>query len=188
MSDYDPSWPERFERVYQYVWPSVSHLAVRIDHVGSTSVAGLAAKPIIDMDIVVASERDVPRAIDRLKAIDYEWEGDLGLAGREAFRLVTSHELPEHHLYRVVDRNRAHLDHLLLRDLLRDDPTARQRYAALKRENAQIAGDDRERYTALKAKFVAELLTRARSEQRLDPVTYWAPGPGELNPPGAMVG
>ena len=55
--DYDPSWPTTFEQVRVQVWPAVQDVAIGIEHVGSTSVPGLAAKPIIDMDVVVPSER-----------------------------------------------------------------------------------------------------------------------------------
>src|SRR5207249_11047827 len=99
------------------------------------SVPGLAAKPIIDMDIVVASPQDVPPVVDRVAAVGYRWRGDQGVAGREAFTLAVDHGLPRHHLYLVVENNRAHLDHWLLRDLLRQDADARTRYARLKRRN-----------------------------------------------------
>jgi quercetin dioxygenase-like cupin family protein len=61
--DYDARWPQWFETVYGRVWPAVDDLAVRIDHVGSTAVPGLAAKPIIDIDIVVAYPSEVPAVI-----------------------------------------------------------------------------------------------------------------------------
>ena len=75
----------------------------------------------------------------------------------------------------VVDQNRAHLDHVLLRDLLREDPDARARYAELKRRNAELADDDMDVYVAAKAAFVAELLTQARAERGLPAVAYWQP-------------
>jgi GrpB-like predicted nucleotidyltransferase (UPF0157 family) len=175
VSDYDPEWPSWFEAVCRRVWPAVEELALRIDHVGSTSVPGLAAKPIIDMDIVVAAEDGVRPVIERLATIGYRWRGDLGVRGREAFQLTRDEGLPPHHLYLVVENNRAHADHFLLRDLLRQDSEARARYAALKRRNAELADRDIDVYVAAKARFVAELLTRARAERGLPPVTYWDP-------------
>jgi GrpB-like predicted nucleotidyltransferase (UPF0157 family) len=175
VSDYDPRWPSWFEQVRAVVWPAIADLAVRIDHVGSTSVPGLAAKPIIDMDIVVVSSDLVRPVIDRLATFGYRWRGDLGVTGREVFSPDRAAELPAHHLYLVVEDNKAHLDHWLLRDLLRNDPNARSAYAALKRSNAEIAGDDIDSYLAGKAAFVADLLTRARAEQGLPPATYWDP-------------
>ena len=178
VAAYDPVWPEWFQQVRTRVWPAVADVALRIDHVGSTSVPGLAAKPIIDVDIVVASAEQVRPAIERLAGIGYRWRGDLGVAGREAFTPPPEPAVPRHHLYLVVEDNKAHLDHWLLRDLLRADADARQRYGALKRANAELAGGDMEVYTAAKAAFVADLLTRARAERGLPPATYWVPEAG----------
>jgi GrpB-like predicted nucleotidyltransferase (UPF0157 family) len=175
VSDYDEQWPAWFEQVRAAVWPAIADLALRIDHVGSTAVPGLAAKSIIDMDIVVASPDHVRPVVERLATIGYRWRGDLGVAGREAFSPDRSGDLPAHHLYLVVENNRAHLDHWLLRDLLRSDRDARARYAALKRANADMAGDDMDVYVAAKAALVADLLTRARAERGFPPVTYWDP-------------
>ena len=175
VCDYDEAWPGWFEEIVLRVWPAVSDLALRLEHVGSTAVPGLAAKPIIDLDVVVASDDDVEGAIDRLESLGYRWRGDLGVVGRQAFEATTDLGLPPHHLYVVVENNRAHLDHWLLRDLLRADPQARERYAALKRANLERARGDIDVYVAAKAAFVAELLARAREEQGLPAETYWEP-------------
>jgi GrpB-like predicted nucleotidyltransferase (UPF0157 family) len=173
--DYDPHWPERFEELRSAVWPAVEDIALRIDHVGSTAVAGLAAKPIIDMDVVVVHEDDVAPAIEGVERAGYHWEGDLDVPGREAFSYVGESPRPAHHLYLVVQDNRAHLDHWLLRDLLRQDEEARSRYAMLKRRNAEECRGDIEAYVKAKAWLVAELLARARAERGLAPVDYWQP-------------
>jgi GrpB-like predicted nucleotidyltransferase (UPF0157 family) len=175
VTDYDPAWPGWFEAVRAHVWPAVSDLALRLDHVGSTSVPGLAAKPIIDLDVVVSTEGEVEPAVRALATLGYRWRGDLGVVGRQAFTAPAGSDLPAHHLYLVVEDSRAHLDHWLLRDLLRADPGARDRYAALKRRNAELADRDMDLYVAAKAGLVAELLTRARAERGLPPVAYWEP-------------
>ena len=175
VCEYDPAWPGWFETLRARIWPAVADAAVRIDHVGSTSVPGLAAKPIIDMDIVVADETRVREVIERLRPLGYRWVGDQGVVGREAFRLNAETDLPAHHLYLVVENNKAHLDHWLLRDLLREDPDARQRYAELKRRNADLARDDIDVYVARKAGLVADLLTIARRQRGLPPAKYWDP-------------
>jgi GrpB-like predicted nucleotidyltransferase (UPF0157 family) len=168
VSDYDPAWPAWFEAVRAAVWPAVADLAIRIDHVGSTSVPGLAAKPIVDMDIVVASEDAVRPVIDRLAGVGYRWRGDLGIDGRQAFAPPPDRDLPPHHLYLVVEDSKAHRDHYLLRDLLRSDPEAAARYGALKRRNAaDVVDGDIDAYVEGKADFVTELLARARAERGL---------------------
>jgi GrpB-like predicted nucleotidyltransferase (UPF0157 family) len=169
VCDYDPDWPRWFVTLRARLWPAVEPVAIRIDHVGSTSVPGLAAKPIIDMDIVVALADAVELAIERLEGIGYRWLGDLGIPGREAFRPPPGAADPPHHLYVVVDDNQAHRDHWLLRDLLRGDAEARQRYAALKRRNAELARGDMDYYVEAKADLVTELLARARAERGLPP-------------------
>jgi GrpB-like predicted nucleotidyltransferase (UPF0157 family) len=175
ISDYDPAWPAWFDTVRRHVWPAVKDVAMRIDHVGSTAVPGLAAKPVIDLDIVVASERDVPLVIEQLATIGYRWRGDLGVSGREALMAVEYQGLPPHNLYVVVENNKAHLDHWLLRDVVRTQPEARERYAALKKRNAELADRDMDVYVAAKAAFVADLLTRARAERGFPPASYWQP-------------
>ena len=167
--DYDPNWPVWFEQLCTYLRVALGQDA-RIDHVGSTSVQGLAAKPIIDLDVVVQSETEVRPVIEQLESIGYGWRGDLGIAGREAFASPPESGLPLHHLYVVVENNRAHEDHWLLRDLLREDPASRKRYAALKRANAESANRNIDVYVQAKAELVAELLARARADRGLPTV------------------
>jgi GrpB-like predicted nucleotidyltransferase (UPF0157 family) len=174
---YDSEWPHRFEQVAAELEPFVAGSAVRIDHVGSTSVPGLAAKPIIDIDVVASSEAEVATLIEAIISAGYRWRGDLGVSGREAFSPVRHTDLPEHHLYLVVENNKAHLDHLLLRDTLRGDATLRDEYAALKLSNVAVADGNMDIYVAAKADFVARLLTQARRDRGLPPVEYWSPHP-----------
>lgn len=163
--EYDPAWAAGFERVRAYVWPAVARRALRIEHVGSTAVTGLAAKPIIDVDVVVPDARAVPEVVSALATIGYVHEGDLGIIGREAFLAPAC--LPEHHLYLVVDGSLPYRDHVDLRDYLRTHPQAAARYAAEKRRLAYLLRTDREAYVDGKAWLVQELLSSARAEQRL---------------------
>jgi GrpB-like predicted nucleotidyltransferase (UPF0157 family) len=172
----DPAWSEWFETLHAFVWPAVRDVALRIDHVGSTAVPGLDAKPIIDADVMVASEVEVQPAIEALTSIGYRWRGELGVPGRQAFSAPAA-DLPPHHLYLVVENSKAHVDHWLLVEVLRADPDKRRRYGELKRLNAALADRDMDVYVALKAAFVAELLTEARAERGLPPATYWVPEP-----------
>jgi GrpB-like predicted nucleotidyltransferase (UPF0157 family) len=173
--DSDADWPRQFREVAAYLAAFVADSVLRIEHVGSTSVPGLAAKPIIDIDVVVTQESQVPDVLRRIESAGYRWVGDLTVSGREAFEPIDTPPLPVHHLYLVVENNRAHRDHWLLRDALVDNAELIERYGALKRENVVRSGGDADRYTALKAQFVAEVLTEARKTRGLAPVEYWEP-------------
>src|SRR5258707_11678358 len=95
--DYDPAWPSTFEMLRSRAWEVVGDFALSIEHVGSPSVPGLAAKPIIDMSVVVTSPTEISLAVTRLATLGYVHRGDLGIVGREAFHLPAG--LPAHHLY-----------------------------------------------------------------------------------------
>jgi GrpB-like predicted nucleotidyltransferase (UPF0157 family) len=157
--DYDPAWPAVFEALAAPVRDAVDDLGADVEHVGSTAVPGLAAKPVIDIDVVVRSPDDVPAAIERLGALGYVHEGDGGVAGREAFLWPPGSV--RHHLYVVVAGSAPHVDHIRFRDHLRAHPEAAAEYAALKRQLAREHRTDRDAYTDAKAGFVAAALTRA---------------------------
>ncbi|MGW7711677.1 GrpB family protein [Streptomyces sp. NPDC054771] len=164
VSGYDPRWPEQFEDLRQRLAPHVADLAVSIEHVGSTAVPGCAAKPIIDLDIVVSEEVVMPELIYRLAGQGYRHEGDLGIRGREAFQAPPA--ASEHHLYGVVAGSKPHLDHVLLRGYLRQRPDEGQRYSAFKVGLAQRLPADREgrlAYSAAKSAVVEELVAKGHA-------------------------
>jgi GrpB-like predicted nucleotidyltransferase (UPF0157 family) len=164
---YDPSWPDRFAAIRDRLAPVLAGTRAAIEHVGSTAVSGLAAKPIIDIDVVVEHPADVPEAIERLTALGYVHRGDLGVAGREA--LDAPLDMPYHHLYVVAAGTKAHQDHVLFRDYLRRTPEAAARYAARKLEVAHlITEESRQEYLDAKAGVVEEILDLARRERLED--------------------
>lgn len=162
VSDYDAGWPALFERLAQPLVAAVAGLGARVEHVGSTSVPGLAAKPIIDIDVAVSSAADVPAAIERLCALGYVYQGDKGVKGCEAFLWPTG--APEHHVYVVVEGNDPHTNHVRFRDRLRGDPWTAQEYAVLKRGLAERYGADRLGYSGAKTEFVTRALDAAKNE------------------------
>jgi len=103
--------------VRDWIWPSVSDVAIAIEHVGSTAVPGMAAKPVIDMDVVIASRTNLPSIVSRLGSLGYQHRGDLGIADREAF--LAPRNQPAHHLYLCVENSLALKNHLAVRDYLR---------------------------------------------------------------------
>ena len=158
VSAYDPEWPRTFERIRAHAWPAVRHAAMSIEHVGSTSVPGLRAKPVIDACIVVASRRDIPHVVKGLTKVGYLHRGDLGVPGREAFKQPAA--LPKHHLY-ASHRGSLNLKNQLgLRDYLRANPDAALEYGNLKATLARRFPEDIDSYIAGKTEFILGILQR----------------------------
>ena len=157
--DYDERWPALFEELRTRVWPAVADVALRIEHVGSTSVPGLAAKPIIDITIVVAQRDDVAAAIERLTALGYGHRGNLGIQDREAFDEPVG--LPRHNLYVCPEGTIGVVNQVAVRDYLRAHPDDARRYGELKKQLAAQFPNDIESYVFGKTDFVLEMLRRA---------------------------
>jgi GrpB-like predicted nucleotidyltransferase (UPF0157 family) len=160
ITEYDAAWPMLFEEIAVPLRRSLADLGVKVEHVGSTAVPGLAAKPVIDIDVVVHAPDDVLRAIERLRTLGYVYQGNKGIAGREAF--LWPSDAVRHHLYVVVACSRPHADHVDFRDYLRQHPDIAAQYAALKRRLAKDYRDDQQGYTNAKSEFVAGVLEEAR--------------------------
>lgn len=164
--DYDPMWPAIFEQLRDHVWPVVRDISISIEHIGSTSVPELAAKPIIDLSIVVPSDADVPLAIERLATLDYVHKGNLGIEGREAFKRPEG--LPRHNLYLCPQSSLGLKNPLAVRDYLRTHPDMARTYGDLKKQLAAQFPRDIDRYVAGKTDFILNILQQQgfSSEQR----------------------
>jgi GrpB-like predicted nucleotidyltransferase (UPF0157 family) len=149
--EYDPTWPDEFECLRTRVADAVGDAAVAIEHVGSTAVPGLAAKPLIDM-VVVVEPHHMQTAVKRLVAIGYVHQGNLGVEGREAFGVPEDER--RHHLYVSPTDSEELRAQLAFRDRLRANPELAAKYEGLKRELAMRFRDDREGYTDAKNDFV----------------------------------
>lgn len=162
LVDYDPAWPAMFAMLAARAAAALAPIPARVEHVGSTSVPDLPAKPVIDLDVIVTAA-DVPHAIERLAALGYVHEGDHGLLGRQAFRWPLGE--PRHHLYLCTPDTPACRDHILFRDHLRSHPEVARDYAALKRTLAARYAADRSAYQAGKAGFIDAITRRAALER-----------------------
>jgi GrpB-like predicted nucleotidyltransferase (UPF0157 family) len=152
---YDPSWVEQFQTLTQWYEPMLKEFEVlAVEHVGSTSVPGLAAKPIIDLDIVVSREM-LPRGIEVFEAHGHICRGDLGIADRYAFSIADPPFAT--YTYLVVDGSVALRNHLLLRQVLRESPELRREYAVFKRQLASSAPDIGE-YAFSKTEIIQKIL------------------------------
>ena len=136
VQPYNADWPSWFEQIKSYLEPGLSGFACTIEHVGSTAVPGMVAKPIIDLDIVIPPS-SFPEVKQALEVLGYVHQGDLGIPGREAFDLLNDRagaRLPEHHLYVCEEGVHQLRKHLAFRDFMRKHPEWRERLSQLKRD------------------------------------------------------
>jgi GrpB-like predicted nucleotidyltransferase (UPF0157 family) len=159
IADYDPQWPKHFEVLRSRIAAVLGPLAAAIEHIGSTAIPRLAAKPIIDIDVCLYATADLPEAITRLATLGYQHRGDLGVTGRDAFR-TPPNDVP-HHLYVFGPECLEYGRHITFRNYLRAHCEDAQVYERLKRSLAGQFRNDREAYNQAKAEFVEAILRRA---------------------------
>lgn len=159
---YDENWAHAFRDIEAELKAALGSLAKRIEHVGSTSVPGLWAKPIIDIDTVIENRSLLDRVIRALETAGYRHEGDLGIPGREAFAYEGKTHLMKHHLYVCAEDSRELKRHLAFRDYLRAHPEAVNEYGRVKREAAALYPYDIDGYIAHKSPFIAKIYEELR--------------------------
>lgn len=154
---YDEGWKSAFEAIRQEIHNALGDLIMGIEHVGSTSVEGLSAKPCIDVDIIIKDYSILDTVVDQLARIGYIHEGDLGIQGREAFRYSGKTHLMKHHLYVCPQDSEELHRHVTFRDYLRSHPEAAAKYGSVKETAAQLFPDDIDQYIQYKSPCIAEI-------------------------------
>ena len=153
---YDEKWKQAFLDIKSELAAALGALALSIEHVGSTSVPGLAAKPIIDIDVVVRKTNLEP-AIKALATIGYEHEGNGGIEGREMFKYSGKEHLMDHHLYVCPEDSSELKRHVLFRDYLLSHPDAVQAYSQIKKEAAELYPHDIDSYINHKGTVIEKI-------------------------------
>ena len=157
VESYDETWTSAFEEIKKEIESAVGDLIIGIEHVGSTSVEGLSAKPIIDIDIIIKDYSIFDAVVNKLNTIGYIHEGNLGIKDREAFKYSDKPHLQRHHLYVCPQQSEELHRHITFRDFLRSNPEAVKRYGAVKEKAAQLFPDDIDKYIEYKAPCIEEL-------------------------------
>lgn len=155
--EYRTEWPARFAAIggaYRAALDAAEVDVVSIEHVGSTSVPGLAAKPVIDVDVVVR-RADVDAALAALVGLGFETRGELGVPDR--FATAAPPRFAPTNTYVAVEGSVALRNHLAVRDVLRSDDRLRDAYAEVKRA-AGAATDDIDKYILAKSPILNEIL------------------------------
>ena len=154
---YDSAWKDAFEEIKGEMEAALGDLILGIEHIGSTSVEGLSAKPCIDVDVIIEDYSAFADVVRKLEAIGYVHEGDLGIRDREAFRYSDKPHLLAHHLYVCPKYSRELHRHLTFRDFLRSHPEAAKQYGQVKERAAQLFPEDMDKYIAYKSPCIARL-------------------------------
>ena len=154
---YDEAWKNAFEEIKTEIEAEIGDLIIGIEHVGSTSVEGMSAKPCLDIDVIIKDYSVFGEIVRKLGAIGYIHEGDLGIKDREAFKYANKPHLMTHHLY-VCPRDSEELHrHIAFRDFLRRTPEAVRKYSLVKEKAAELFPDEINQYIAFKAPCIEEL-------------------------------
>ena len=155
---YQVEWEEMFERERRLLTQRIGNLVVDIQHVGSTAVPGLEAKPIIDIAIAVADAAMISACVRPLESIGYIDRGDGGTNGGYLLVKESAPEVRTVHLHLVAIGDPQWRTYLRFRDILRGDETMREQYANLKATLRRLYSDDRGRYTSGKHDFIRSVL------------------------------
>lgn len=158
LVEHDPSWAALFEQERAVLGGVFDGQAVGIEHIGSTSVPELCAKPIVDVLVGLRELELSDGQVGAMEALGYEYLGEYGRPGRFFFR-----KRPRTHHVHVVEYGGEHWNRqLTFRDALRSDAEERRRYDEFKRRLA-AEGHSRDAYTELKTPFIREVEARARA-------------------------
>ena len=161
--NYDPEWPLKYERERKAIAEILDGNGISIYHIGSTSVPGLAAKPIIDMMAVVRSLEKVDDARGKFSELGYEYLGEFGIAGRRYFRKGGDERTHQIHIFQADAWNNIER-HLAFRYYMRTHEKERTEYAKIKTALAQRFPYDIDGYCDGKDAFVREMEKRALLE------------------------
>ena len=161
VEKWNPQWKYEYEKIVASLGKDIIYNSIKIEHVGSTSVEGLSAKPIIDLDIVI--EKDKFAIIkELLNKKGYEYEGDLGIEGREAFSYSGKEELMTHHLYVCPKNSKELFKHITFRNFLENNPALAAEYSKVKEQAAVIYPDDIDKYMEFKSEIIEKIYKKCR--------------------------
>jgi GrpB-like predicted nucleotidyltransferase (UPF0157 family) len=160
IAEYDPAWPAEYERESVLVRDAIGDVLLDVEHVGSTAVPGLGAKPIIDIMAGIRAFADGERCVAPLEALGYLYKGEADIPGRHYFRKPLDGPA-DYHIHMVVLGEDFWRRHLLFRDYLRAHPDAARDYYELKLRLAETHRWDRIAYTDAKTGFIEAALAKA---------------------------
>ena len=154
---YDRAWEYAFQKIKAEIEEAIGDLIIGVEHVGSTSVEGMSAKPCIDIDVIIKDYSIFDEIVSKLGAIGYIHEGDLGIKDREAFKYTDKPHLMMHHLYVCPKYSEELYRHIAFRDFLRSNTEAVKKYSTVKEKAAVLFPNDIDKYIEYKSPCIEEL-------------------------------
>ena len=154
---YDRNWKSDFEKIKKELYNAIGDLIVGIEHIGSTSVEGLSAKPCIDIDVIIKDYSVFQEIVAKLALIGYIHEGNLGIKDREAFKYSDKLHLRKHHLYVCPEYSEELYRHITFRNFLLSNPDALEEYSKVKKAAAELFSDDINKYMEYKSSCINKL-------------------------------
>ena len=154
---YDKLWDEAFHKIKNEIESKIGDLIIAIEHVGSTAVEGMSAKPCIDLDVIIKDYSVFEEVVLRLHEIGYIHEGNLGIKNREAFKYVSKPHLMLHHLYVCPIYSEELHRHITFRNYLRNHKEDIKKYSLVKEEAAKLFPDDIDQYIEYKSSCIEEI-------------------------------
>ncbi len=157
---YNEIWKSEFEKIKEELMNELYGHIIAIEHVGSTSVEGLAAKPVIDIDIIIKDYNSFEEIKAKLASIGYYHEGDMGIKDRQAFKYTDKIHLMKHHLYVCPEYSEELKRHIAFRNYLRTHKEDRDWYGEVKLLAAKNYPEDINSYMIAKKPCGAEILRK----------------------------
>ena len=174
IEDYNSNWAVEFNKLKNMISKHIKSEKIEIEHVGSTSILGLKAKPIIDIDIIIDDDSNKGEVISELSNLGYLHVGDLGISGREAFKRQDSKtpldesnsDWHQHNLYLCIKGSIGLNNHLNFRNYLRGNQDKIIEYGKLKNKLAEKYPFDIDAYIDGKTNFIVDILSKTGIKER----------------------
>jgi GrpB-like predicted nucleotidyltransferase (UPF0157 family) len=160
VEKYNPVWPQWFEEIRAFLGKKIAETCIRTEHVGSTSIPGMTAKPIIDLIIVIEPD-GFSQMKNLLEGRGYYYRGDQGIKNREVFKLKDESVLPLHHLYVCPENSLELKRETAFRDYLKTHKADAERLSVLKWELAEKFDNDKYSYMDGKDAMCREITAQA---------------------------
>jgi GrpB-like predicted nucleotidyltransferase (UPF0157 family) len=161
---YDPNWIFEFKRIQKYLLEHIGDIVLDIKHMGSTSIPGLAAKPIIDIIAVIESYDIFPEVISRLNKIGFQHQGDQDIKEREVFKRNIADDFMDYHFYVCPKDSEENRRQTIFRNYLLNNKDVADEYGKLKMRLVEEVNGDRVLYTDSKTDFIFGVINKAIQE------------------------